>query len=489
MKNLHQDNMQSLLLNILMHDCEEMITIKSLDLKYLDCNNAFMRHIGAQNKDEIVGKPIAEVIPKRNFEIIKEKIDTIIETGQLQTYFFEIIQNNSLRVVKQLSTPIIQENQIKYILTISRDITQDEVLKEKLAVKTMQLDTLMEHLPLLVYMKDKNKNYIIGSKHARNFVEKGIDPYADNVQIDMMRTLQNTQEEDDFVLNNQKMIRKEKPCWDYEGNQHWYRVLKAPIFKEDNSIEGLVTIAKNIDNDKTIENQKDLFIATLVHDLKNPLLAQISGMELLAKGYFKTLEPEQKEMLENILESANYMKDMLYTLINTYKYDNGNIVFHKNKTDLNKLIQVCIKEHSALAKENNITISFDSTLSDENKYVMIDEKQIRRVITNILNNGINYAFKDTEFKIRTDKQKDRIIINLTNFGPPVDEETKAHLFEKYISGSNKYQKVGFGLGMYLSKKVIEAHEGDIYYEGHDSENSFIIELPIQMTNNKNSIKW
>ena len=212
-------------------------------------------------------------------------------------------------------------------------------------------------------------------------------------------------------------------------------------------------------------------------------------MELLAKGYFKTLEPEQKEMLENILESANYMKDMLYTLINTYKYDNGNIVFHKNKTDLNKLIQVCIKEHSALAKENNITISFDSTLSDENKYVMIDEKQIRRVITNILNNGINYAFKDTEFKIRTDKQEDRIIINLTNFGPPVDEETKAHLFEKYISGSNKYQKVGFGLGMYLSKKVIEAHEGDIYYEGHDSENSFIIELPIQMTNNKNSIKW
>ncbi|MGN1154021.1 MAG: ATP-binding protein [Candidatus Gastranaerophilaceae bacterium] len=472
-----------------MHDCDEMITIKSLDLKYLDCNNAFMRHIGAQNKDEIVGKPIAEVIPKRNFEIIKEKIDTILETGQLQAYFFEIIQNNSLRVVKQLSTPIIQENQIKYILTISRDITQDEVLKEKLAVKTMQLDTLMEHLPLLVYMKDKNKNYIIGSKHARKFVEKGIDPYADNVQIDMMRTLQNTQEEDDFVLNNQKMIRKEKPCWDSEGNQHWYRVLKAPIFKEDNSIEGLVTIAKNIDNDKAIENQKDLFIATLVHDLKNPLLAQISGMELLAKGYFKTLEPEQKEMLENILESANYMKDMLYTLINTYKYDNGNIVFHKNKTDLNKLIQVCIKEHSALAKENNITISFDSTLSDENKYVMIDEKQIRRVITNILNNGINYAFKDTEFKIRTDKQEDRIIINLTNFGPPVDEETKAHLFEKYISGSNKYQKVGFGLGMYLSKKVIEAHEGDIYYEGNNSENSFIIELPIQMTNNKNSIKW
>lgn len=486
---LHQNGMQSLLLNVLMNDCEEMITIKSLDLKYLDCNNAFMRHIGVTNKDKIIGKPIVEIIPKRNFEIIKENIDKILQTGKLQSYSFEIISNNSLRIVKQLSTPIIEENQIKYILTISRDITQDELLKEKLAAKTIQLDTLMEHLPLLVYMKDKNKNYIIGSKHAKNFVENGTDPYANNIQIDMIKASQNTQEEDDFVLNNQKMIRKEKPCWDYDGNQHWYKVLKAPIIKGDNSIDGLITIAKNIDNDKIIENQKDLFIATLVHDLKNPLLAQISGMELLAKGYFKSLEPEQKEMLENIIESANYMKEMLYTLINTYKYDNGNIVLQKNNTDLNKLMQNCIKEHSALAKENDITIIFKPILSEENKYIFIDEKQIRRVITNLLNNGINYAFKNTELEIILDNKDDKKIITITNFGPPIDEETKAHLFEKYISGSNKYHKIGFGLGMYLSKKVIEAHEGKIYYEDENSKNTFIIELPTRTANNQNSIKW
>ena len=489
MGTLQQDNMHSLLLNVLMHDCEEMITIKSLDLKYLDCNNAFMRHIGVKNKDEIVGKPIIEVIPRRNFEIIKEKIDKILETGELQSYFFEIMCNNSLRIVKQLSTPIIQKNKVRYILTISRDITQDEIIKEKLTAKTLQLDTLMEHLPLLVYMKDKNKNYIIGSKHAKNFVENGVDPYADNLQINMIKSLKNTQEEDDFVLNNQQMIRKEKVCWDCDGNQHWYRVLKAPIFKEDNSLEGLVTIVQNIDSDKTIENQKDLFIATLVHDLKNPLLAQISGMELLAKGYFKTLEPEQKEMLGNIIESANYMKDMLYTLINTYKYDNGNIILKKDKSDLNKLIQVCIKEHSALAKENNITISFESKLTEKEKFIMIDEKQIRRVLTNLLNNGINYAFKETEFKIKTYLKNNEIIISLTNYGPPLDDETRAHLFEKYISGSNKYQKIGFGLGMYLSKKVVEAHDGKIYYEEQDSVNTFVIELPIKITNSRNDIKW
>ena len=489
MKTLHQDNMQSLLLNVLMNDCDEMITIKSLDFRYLDCNNAFVRHIGAKSKEDIIGKPIIEVIPPSNYKIIKKNIDKIFKTGKLQSYSFEIETHNSLRNVQQISTPVIQDNQIKYILTISRDTTQDELLKENLASKTLQLDTLMEHLPLLVYMKDKNKNYIIGSKHAKKFVESGIDPYADNIQINMTEALNDTQTEDDYVLSNKKNLRKEKSCVDYDGNQHWYRVFKAPILKNDNSIDGLVTIAKNIDNDKAIENQKDLFIATLVHDLKNPLLAQISGMELLAKGYFKELNAEQKEILETIIESANYMKEMLYTLINTYKYDNGNIVLKKSKTDLNTLIKNCIKEHSSLAKENRVTVLFESALSEENKHIMIDNKQIRRVITNLLNNGISYAFKDTEFLIKTYKENDNIIIKLTNYGPIIDEETKSHLFEKYISGSNKYQKVGFGLGMYLSKKILEAHDGNIYYEGADSTNSFIIELPTQIKNETNHVQW
>ncbi len=481
--------MQSLLLNVLMHDCGEMITIKSLDLRYLDCNNAFMNHMGIKNKEDIIGKPIVEVIPMSNYKIIKKNIDNILKTGKLQSYSFDIERNNSVRRVQQISTPVIQENQIKYILTISRDVTQDELLKEELAAKTKQLNILMEHLPLLVYMKDKNKNYIIGSKYAKEFVENGIDYYADNVHINMPDCLDITQEEDDFVLNNKQKLRKEKSCFDYDGNQHWYRVFKAPILKEDNSIDGLVTIAKNIDIDKAVENQKDLFIATLVHDLKNPLLAQICGMELLAKGNFKPLTPEQKEMLETIIESAKYTKEMLYTLINTYKYDNGNITLSKNKTDLNKLIQTCIKENSSLAKENRVTISFDSQLSENNKHIMIDDKQLRRVITNLLNNGINYAFKDSEFLIKCYGQERKVIIKLTNSGPPIDEETKAHLFEKYISGSNKYQKVGFGLGMYLSKKVIDAHEGNIYYQGEGNSNTFTIELPQQAKNSVNKIKW
>lgn len=488
MKNLSKAKVNSPLLDVLMEYCDEMITIKSLDFRYLDCNRAFLNHLGLERKDAL-GKTIFELLPEVNIPQIHENVQKAIDTRTLQSYSFRIDTNNTSRFVHQISTPVVIDNEIKYILTISRDITSDEIIRNELVVKNNQLNTLMEHLPLLVYMKDKNKKYITGSKHAKDFVESGFDPYADNIRIDMSISEKDTNEEDDYVLQNKKLLRKEKSTVDYNGNTHWYRILKAPIVRDDNSIEGLVTIAKNIDLEKTIENQKDLFIATLVHDLKNPLLAQISGMNLLSNGYFKDLTEEQKELLDTILESANYMKDMLYTLINTYKYDNGNVVLKKDKTDIEHLIKVCIKEHLSLAKENNVRIIYTSTLKNEEKFLVVDEKQIRRVFTNLLNNGINYAFQNSEFNILTQIKDNKMEIKFANSSPPIDEETKEHLFEKYISGANKYQKIGFGLGMYLSKKVIEAHDGSIYYTEEGANNNFILELPLHGHNSTNQIRW
>ena len=471
-----------------MEYCDEMISVKSLDLEYLDCNKAFLKHFGFRNREEVVGKNIAEVIPPNNIKQIRYNLERVIATKTLQSYAFDIYTNNSSRRVQQISTPVMQDKEIKYILTISRDITHDEYIKEELIAKTSQLNTLMEHLPLLVYMKDKNRNYIIGSKHAQDFVENGTDPYADNIQIDMHKAASLTQEEDEYVLHSKKKLRKEKQAKDLDGNTHWYRIVKAPIVREDNIIEGLITIAKNIDNDKEIENQKDLFIATLVHDLKNPMLAQISGMELLRKGYFSSLTDEQSELLDTILESANYMKEMLYTLINTYKYDNGNVLLTKSQVDVDKLITTCIREHMSLAREHSINIIYKSMLKEGEKFIIVDEKQIRRVITNLLNNGINYAFKGSDFIITAEIVNNNMEIRLTNSGPPIDEATREHLFEKYISGTNKYQKVGFGLGMYLSKRVMEAHCGNIHYIGEGTTNCFVLELPTH-NNSSAKIKW
>lgn len=474
----HKENKPSPLLEALMNQACEIITIKDRNYRYLDCNRAFLNHLKLKNRKEIINKTIFEILPEENSSLIKKKIDEIIKNKESQSYVFEIIKGGEKKVVKQTSTPIIIDNEIQYILTISTDITKDIKIKEELSTRNNQIKALLEHLPILVYMKDKNKNFLIGSKYAKDFIYDGYDRHQKILRLNMDSVQDLTEEEDDFVLKNKKFLIKEKEVLDYSENKHFYEVLKAPIFKEDGDIDGLITITRNIDIQKQLENQKDMFIATLVHDLKNPLLAQISCLELMYKNVFGKLNEVQEEMLETTLESAKYMKEMLFTMINTYKYDKGAIELQKEKMKFSSLVDTCIKEHKSLAQSRGIEIIYEK---EENDEISIDKRQMRRVIANLLNNGINYADENTKFEIKEKINNDVLEISFKNKGTPIDEDTKKHLFEKYISNASKYKKIGFGLGMYLSKKVLEAHNGKIGFKEVDEKNVFSIYLPLEQS--------
>ena len=476
----------SLLLNAIMENCEEIITIKDLNYRYISCNDAFLEHFNLKSREEAIGKSIFEFLPKENASCIKENIEKSIRTKKPSRYKMHIIKDNINTIVQQTSSPVLDNGKIKYILTISRDITNDELIREELISKNNLLNSLLEYTPVMIYMKNKKKEYILGSKYAKDFAFKGYDRHVDCPRLDMENCANLTDEEDGKVIENKELILKEKCVLDFEKNPHWYNLVKAPVLKENGEVDGIITITRNIDRQKELENQKDIFVATLVHDLKNPLLAQISCLDLFKKGRFGALNEIQNEMLENTLESANYMKEMLFTMINTYKYESGNITLSKVETDIEALIKTCVKEASSMACERDIKLTIENNLKDNNIYM--DSKQIRRVISNLLNNGINYAHEHTEFKIVLKENGENIEVALTNKGPLIDEKTKEHLFEKYITGANRYQKIGFGLGMYLSKKIIQAHDGDIWYKGENDSSTFTFSLP-RKDLVKAKVKW
>ncbi|MBO7673273.1 HAMP domain-containing histidine kinase [bacterium] len=237
-----------------------------------------------------------------------------------------------------------------------------------------------------------------------------------------------------------------------------------------------------------LEKQRDIFISTLTHDLKNPLQAQISSMELLNSGMFGKLNDEQKEMLDLTIESAKYMREMLCTILTTYKYENGLIKLEKENFDVDKLIKICIRENYALAGEKKIKFIYNCDLKSEDKTLYGDKKQLRRVIGNIINNGISYAFPNTEFRINLKNKSKRIIFEFENNSPMIDEKLECRLFEKYTSGSINGTNLNSGLGLYLSKRVVEAHNGRIYHTGSLNSNTFTFEIP-QVTENIKDNKY
>lgn len=464
------------LLNSILEYCDDLITIKDENLKYIACNKAFLKHVGAQNESEIVGKSVYEIFPV-NAELLVNKFSEALNSDTAKTSIFKINIKGNLRILKQISSPIIRNGKLCGILSVSSDVTQEENLKLELVEKIRQLNAILEYLPLNLYMKNAQGEYLLGTKNAKDFVDNGVDSYS-SVTVNMSEAKEQTLSEDSYVLTNKKPLCGEKTAKDNDGHIHWYRYQKVPILKNNNDVAGLITIVKNIDDEKSLENRKSLFLATLSHDLKNPLLAQISSLELFSKGTFGELNETQKEMLDLILESSKYMKDMLYSLLKTFKDNHGSIKFERTRFDIQKLVSKLIKEMNDLAFENGIKINFESKIADADKFIYADEIQLHRVVGNILNNAISYGYKDTEINIKM-WTEDRILkVSFENTSDIIPEDLKRIIFDKYVCGANVSSGWGIGLGLYFCKKVMEAHEGNIYLDTNGNHNKFTIVLPI-----------
>lgn len=463
------------LLESIFEYCNDLITIKDNNLRYIACNRAFLSHIGIKNKSEVINKSIYEILPPETAQKVEKNFKIVSQTLETRSYTIKLIKNNQNKIVKQTSAPIIREGRFEGILSISYDVTKEENLKIQLIEKICLINTLLYNIPLLVYLKDNTGRFVLGTKNSRKFVEEGFDSFS-GIHIDIQKSNEQTEYEDKYVLQNKKILRKEKTVLDYNGNQHWYKIDKVPVLKEEGEVAGIVTITKNIDAEKRLEIQRDLFLATLTHDLKNPILAQISSLELLYNGSFGQLSQEQKELLAIIIESSKYMKEMLYSFLVTCKDNYGIIRLNRVKFDIEKLVKKSIKEIKNLASGSNIKIEYKSNLKKEEKLLFADEYQIRRVIGNLLNNGISYSDKKSVIRVYLSCENGSLILSVESKGTPISENMKKHIFDKYVCEEYNGHS-GIGLGLYFCRKAIEAHEGNIELFSEKDKNKFVIQIP------------
>lgn len=467
------------LLDAIFEYCEDIITVKDLDLKYIAYNKAFLRSIiEGDEKTPIIGKSVDEVFPNDGCaQVVINNVQKAISELETNCYTFRHKIHGVNKIIKQTTTPIVREGIVCGVLSVSRDVTREENLKTRLLEKNYQLNTLLENLPLLVYMKDKNRNLVVANNESRNFVLNGIDSYSDGVEIDMKDALPEIENEDNYVLQNKKHLRKEKVVKGSDGKQHWYRIHKAPILMSDNNVTGLVTISKNIDADKKLENQRDLFLATLSHDLKNPLQAQISSLEMLYREYCGKIDEGHQEVMALIIESAKYMKDMLCTLLKTCKQNNGIIQLVYSRFDILSLMTKSIREVRDLGKIKNVEIKLSTQLKENEKLMYADENQLRRVIGNMLNNAINYAFENSVVDISVKLENGFYVFDFKNESEEISESLKVNIFDKYVCGNPLESNSGVGLGLYFCRKIIEAHDGTISLDNIGTKNTFSIKIP------------
>ena len=176
---------------------------------------------------------------------------------------------------------------------------------------------------------------------------------------------------------------------------------------------------------------------------------------------------EQQEILGMLLDSCKYMNAMLSSLLATYRNERGVVKLNYEEVSLTDLAEDCISEMIYIAKDKNVNISIEKRC--DIPFVYGDKVQIKRVIMNLLSNGIKYAFKDTEIKIKIYNEINLTCFSLENRSPYIPAEKREAIFAQYVSFAEAHKELGIGLGLYTSKKIVNAHAGSIFVESYEDE--------------------
>ncbi len=260
-------------------------------------------------------------------------------------------------------------------------------------------------------------------------------------------------------------------------------------------VRSLLRLKHSIDERDRMVRQQEDFVMRLTHDLRTPLVAADRMLGLFHQEALGALSEDMSEAVDSMVKSNSNLLQMVNTLLEVYRHDAGSKTLTFVPCNLREIVDEVIHELSPLATERGLTLIAEIDQSETEKSgnqpitatVMGDRMELRRVLTNLVGNAIK--FTDTGWvKVRlveplainpatsSNPTIPSVMLEVSDSGTGIALEEQQTLFKRFRQGNHK--RSGSGLGLYLSRRIIESHRGNIQLQSESGKGSaFTIYLP------------
>jgi len=289
-----------------------------------------------------------------------------------------------------------------------------------------------------------------------------------------------------------------KPLMNFFGYKKIWGIFKKEIFEESEKglvleisavplIEmdtklGTLVILHDITREKRVEKLKTEFISLVAHQLRTPLSAIKWALEMTLEDGAGQMTEEQKHLLETTYQSNERMINLIKDLLDVTKIEEGKYIFSSSLEDLETITQETIDSFQKEIKKKNLKFDFKKPIDGKLPKVMVDREKIKLAIGNLIDNAIKYTSLGGEVTVSLKCDKLEIEFKVQDSGAGIPKSQQGRVFSKFFRASNAMQMEpdGTGLGLYLTKNIIEAHRGKIGFQSEEGKGStFWFTLPLK----------
>lgn|GEM_PF-752238 len=260
------------------------------------------------------------------------------------------------------------------------------------------------------------------------------------------------------------------------GDKIHVRVSATPVRGPGEESSGAVAILSDITNLKEVQRMREEWTSVIAHDLRQPVNVISLAANILKNRCQGRLSEIEAMALTRIESSAGNLSRMIRDLLDTSCIEAKRLCMEKTSADLPTLLRETVAQMQGIAPDRKIQVCF---CDDEHHAVLADPRRIEQVVSNLLSNAIKYGDPGSPVEVGLKRRNGELLVSVSNYGPGIQPEHMPHLFERFYRAARTGPRAaGVGLGLYICKGIVEAHDGRIWAESVPGERTtFLFSLP------------
>jgi PAS domain S-box-containing protein len=379
---------------------------------------------------------------------------------------------------------------VAFVDITARDETDARLRDSERRLRRSQafLRGVLDATPSMIFVKDRDGRFVLANAALARIYGTTVDDMVGRTDADFSA---DPAEVEAFVRADREVIdgRREKliaeePVTAADGRLHWYDTVKVPLVEDDGRCDKVLGVATDVtarreavEALRAADRQKDAFLATLAHELRNPLAAIASATHLVRAGLAQGQTPGRPlEVLERQIRNIARLLD---DLLDVARITRGALQLRRERVALDAVVGGAVESQRALLEATGHQLTLD--LPRDPVAIDGDATRLEQIVANLLNNAAKYTPAPGRIAVRGEHGGGWIAIHVSDNGMGIAPELLPRVFDIFAQGEQSlaHSRGGLGLGLSLVRRLVELHGGSIEArsDGPGRGSEFVVSLP------------